>query len=119
MRVSKKTRLNPDGTEIPNSTTEDYMLDESYRDRGENHDQVNSLYQFRFCKKCEEIKPPRSHHCSACNRCVMKMDHHCPWVGNCVALFTHKTFWLFNFYATLALYQVCLTTFFYTEDLQK
>lgn len=33
--------------------------------------------KFRFCRKCQTFKPPRTHHCSACNRCIMKMDHHC------------------------------------------
>ena len=95
------------------------MLDSTYLDKDETHHQVNGLYQFKYCDKCDEIKPPRTHHCSACGKCVMKMDHHCPWVGNCVGLLTHKTFWLFVFYATLALFQVCLTTYFYTKDLQK
>jgi hypothetical protein len=30
----------------------------------------------RYCKKCNSIKPDRTHHCSSCNRCVLKMDHH-------------------------------------------
>lgn len=31
----------------------------------------------RYCKRCEQQKPIRAHHCSACERCVLKMDHHC------------------------------------------
>lgn len=26
------------------------------------------------CKRCDSIKPPRTHHCSMCNECVMQMD---------------------------------------------
>ncbi|CAN1332139.1 Probable protein S-acyltransferase 14 [Linum perenne] len=31
----------------------------------------------RYCRKCNQLKPPRCHHCSVCGRCVLKMDHHC------------------------------------------
>lgn len=38
----------------------------------------------RWCKKCENFKPERTHHCKMCNTCVLQMDHHCPWTNNCV-----------------------------------
>ncbi|GAA5869031.1 hypothetical protein JCM3774_002454 [Rhodotorula dairenensis] len=38
----------------------------------------------RYCRSCQEYKPPRAHHCRQCKRCVLRMDHHCPWVNNCV-----------------------------------
>ncbi|CAL9738408.1 palmitoyltransferase Pfa4p [Monosporozyma servazzii] len=38
----------------------------------------------KFCKKCNNWKPERSHHCKTCNQCVLMMDHHCPWTLNCV-----------------------------------
>lgn len=38
----------------------------------------------RWCKKCKNYKPERSHHCKVCKTCVLKMDHHCPWTYNCV-----------------------------------
>ncbi|ODV59046.1 palmitoyltransferase PFA4 [Ascoidea rubescens DSM 1968] len=38
----------------------------------------------RWCKKCNNYKPERSHHCQSCKQCVLKMDHHCPWTNNCV-----------------------------------
>lgn len=38
----------------------------------------------RWCKKCQNYKPERSHHCKVCNVCVLQMDHHCPWTMNCV-----------------------------------
>lgn len=43
----------------------------------------------RWCKKCENYKPERTHHCRSCNQCVLKMDHHCPWTNNCVG---HENF---------------------------
>lgn len=57
---------------------------------------------FRFCEKCQEVKPPRSHHCSICKECVLRMDHHCPWIGNCVGLKNHKFFWNFLLYTTIS-----------------
>ena len=40
----------------------------------------------RYCKKCNNYKPPRSHHCKICQQCVLQMDHHCPWTLNCVEI---------------------------------
>lgn len=55
---------------------------------------------FKYCKKCDLIKPPRTHHCSMCDQCILKMDHHCPWVGNCVGIYNHKFFLQFLIYTT-------------------
>ncbi|KAK5021991.1 Palmitoyltransferase [Exophiala sideris] len=57
----------------------------------------------RYCRKCEAVKPPRSHHCRVCGRCIPKMDHHCPWTANCVSHFTFPHFMRFLFYATTAM----------------
>ncbi|XP_031494289.1 probable protein S-acyltransferase 14 isoform X3 [Nymphaea colorata] len=55
----------------------------------------------RYCRKCNQLKPPRCHHCSVCGRCVLKMDHHCVWVVNCVGALNYKFFLLFLFYTFL------------------
>ena len=59
------------------------------------------LSEFRFCDKCQEVKPPRAHHCKVCNQCVLRMDHHCPFVNNCIGYSNHKLFWNFLMYASL------------------
>jgi len=51
-----------------------------------------------MCKKCNVLKPPRTHHCPICRTCVVRMDHHCPWVLNCVGYRNHRYFALFLFW---------------------
>ncbi|CAN1333139.1 Probable protein S-acyltransferase 14 [Linum perenne] len=64
---------------------------------GQNQDPSKT----RFCRKCNQFKPPRCHHCSVCRRCILKMDHHCVWVVNCVGAFNYKYFLLFLLYTFL------------------
>lgn len=35
----------------------------------------HSSLPYRYCRRCESIKPLRTHHCAVCNRCVQRMDH--------------------------------------------
>ena len=71
-----------------------------------------SFMGYRYCKKCDNLKPPRAHHCSICDRCVMKMDHHCPWMGNCIGLRNHKYFINYLFWTMLATLHVAISTHF-------
>lgn len=69
--------------------TKALQIDDPERQDGKN---------YRFCRRCNCVKPMRSHHCSICNKCVLKMDHHCPWVNNCVGYANHRHFILFLTY---------------------
>ena len=57
--------------------------------------ELKSSNSLRYCKKCNNYKPPRSHHCSECNKCILKMDHHCAWVGNCIGSRNQPFFYRF------------------------
>lgn len=90
------------------------MADEEWNDIEEKVDEhftdrVLGLIWWRYCFKCNVVRPPRSHHCSICDACVMRMDHHCPWVGNCVGLYNHKLFWNFLFNALTGCLIVSIT----------
>ncbi|KAF9567799.1 palmitoyltransferase PFA4 [Agrocybe pediades] len=56
----------------------------------------------RYCRMCENYKPPRAHHCRQCNRSVLRMDHHCPWINNCVGHFNYGHFIRFLFFVDVA-----------------
>ncbi|KAI4327072.1 hypothetical protein L6164_019573 [Bauhinia variegata] len=61
----------------------------------------STFKRIRYCRKCNQFKPPRCHHCSLCGRCILKMDHHCIWVVNCVGALNYKYFLLFLIYTYL------------------
>jgi hypothetical protein len=45
----------------------------------------HTLYQLgQMCRTCDQLKPPRSKHCSICGYCVSKLDHHCIFINGCV-----------------------------------
>ncbi|KAH9523710.1 Palmitoyltransferase zdhhc21 [Bulinus truncatus] len=61
----------------------------------------NDVSDWNRCKVCNQMRPPRAHHCRRCGHCVMRMDHHCPWINNCVGENNHFAFVLLLFYAFL------------------
>lgn len=77
----------------------------------------------RYCTKCQNYKPPRTHHCSKCNVCVMEMDHHCPWTLNCVGANNLPHFMRFLFWVivgtTYLFVQLCKRIVGYYNDLDK
>ncbi len=74
------------------------------------------MIQYQHCKKCNKIKPPRSHHCSICDKCVLRMDHHCPFLGTCVGYNNYKLFILFLFYTIVsALFTILTLGIFYVK----
>lgn len=61
--------------------------------------------------RCQQHKPPDTHHCSVCRECVVEMDHHCPFLNNCVGRGNMRHFLLFLLWATLSmLYAVPICT---------
>eukprot|EP00898_Chlorokybus_atmophyticus_P004389 jgi/Chlat1/4951/Chrsp32S04943 len=73
----------------------------------------------RYCRKCCQWKPERTHHCSVCGRCVLKMDHHCVWVVNCVGARNYKAFLLFLVYTCLDTTLVSISLLPYTIEFFK
>ncbi|KAK9476874.1 DHHC palmitoyltransferase-domain-containing protein [Lipomyces japonicus] len=73
-----------------------------------NNVQAKENGQKRYCGKCKNWKPDRTHHCSTCQTCVLKMDHHCPWFSICIGYENHKYFVLFLTYVVAD----CVVTFF-------
>jgi hypothetical protein len=78
---------------------------------------IPSIFQERFCKTCNIIRPPKTSHCSFCDHCVMNFDHHCFFVGNCIGERNEKNFYIFLLFGTListsnliiTLWQLCYT----------
>ena len=74
------------------------MKSKSEKKEGKRQQRINRMVKFNYCKKCDNLQPPRADHCGLWGRWVLRMDHHCPWIGNCVGYGTHKNFALFIFY---------------------
>lgn len=72
-----------------------------------NKDDLQKLLVYTWCDDCQQLRPPRAHHCSVCNKCIIKMNHHCPMVGSCVGFKNHQKFITFTVHANLG----CLYTF--------
>ena len=81
-----------------------YKLNSNYLEINNNPvNRNNTLLQDRndlFCKKCNNPRPLRAHHCRICGKCTLKMDHHCHWIANCVGYYNQKNFYQFLFYST-------------------
>jgi len=57
---------------------------------------------WKFCDKCQQKSPPRSHHCKLCNVCILKRDHHCYFAGYCIGFQNQRYFIPMLIYASFA-----------------
>ncbi|CAD26994.1 similarity to HYPOTHETICAL TRANSMEMBRANE PROTEINS YN66_yeast [Encephalitozoon cuniculi GB-M1] len=63
---------------------------------------ASHLQTKKFCRRCNNYKPERAHHCSSCGYCIKKMDHHCFWINNCVNYDNQGHFIRFLFFTASA-----------------
>lgn len=56
-----------------------------------------------FCEDCQQIQPPRCHHCPLCHRCILKRDHHCFFISTCVGQDNQANFAVYCFHASVGL----------------
>ncbi|KAF9512155.1 hypothetical protein BS47DRAFT_1466052 [Hydnum rufescens UP504] len=65
--------------------------------------------EYRYCRREEILKPPRTHHCRICGKCVLMYDHHCPWVGQCIGVHNRRFFVIFNYWSALFAIWIAIT----------
>ncbi|KAK6532795.1 palmitoyltransferase pfa5 [Arthrobotrys megalospora] len=76
--------------------------------------------EVRWCGRCGNYKPDRTHHCSEVGRCVENFDHFCPWVGGVVGLTSYKFFFQFVSYGSLfCVYTVICMAIFFQEKVSR
>ncbi|KAL7735121.1 hypothetical protein ACLKA6_001986 [Drosophila palustris] len=63
---------------------------------------TKELLEWRHCKDCDRLAPPRSWHCKLCGICILKRDHHCSFTGCCVGHQNHRYFMCFVLYTVVA-----------------
>ncbi|KAK6343012.1 palmitoyltransferase pfa5 [Orbilia javanica] len=76
--------------------------------------------EVRWCGRCGNYKPDRTHHCSEVGRCVENFDHFCPWVGGVVGLTSYKFFFQFISYGSFyCVYTVICVAVFFQEKVSR
>ena len=72
---------------------ENNLLKEFYSYDKEGNFQIT----LNYCKICNHLKLPRTHHCTQCKKCIAMMDHHCYFIGNCIGVGNYNIFMQFLF----------------------
>ena len=62
---------------------------------------INEKHDYTTCKKCNILRPKRTHHCRYCNKCVLTMDHHCFSLNKCIGKNNYLYFVRFLIFAEL------------------
>jgi len=63
--------------------------------------ETRNLLDWRHCKRCNRLAPPRSWHCKVCGVCILKRDHHCVFTGYCVGHQNQRYFLCFVSYTVV------------------
>ena len=108
------TFADPGTIPIPQNEWQAEYLDTS-RECAYVNFQTGRLAQYKFCRTCCIVRPPRSVHCAVCDCCVLRLDHHCPWLGTCVGRRNYHHFMHFIVsivvLAVLNSFNICFTYF--------
>ena len=62
---------------------------------------INEKHDYTTCKKCNILRPKRTHHCRYCNKCILTMDHHCFSLNKCIGKNNYLYFVRFLIFAEL------------------
>ena len=49
-------------------------------------------FEWSYCARTKQLKPPRAHYCHTTKRLVLNLDHYCVWVFNSVGYRNHRYF---------------------------
>lgn len=79
---------------------------------------TNSNSDWKYCKVCDCVMPPRTWHCKICNKCCLKRDHHCYYFANCIGYYNERYYIMFLVYCFIAsVYAVVYNVYFLTQFL--
>ena len=114
----KSMFTNPGYVPIPYNPPQNFSNNQDSSSLSKDGTKMETKSMELFCKKCNNPRPPRAHHCKVCKKCTLKMDHHCHWIANCVGYYNQKVFYQFLFYATFgdAVGFLLLISTFYNYD---